>query len=625
MIIKLDTSITSEQREQIHSALKTEGVSFSDVTPGEGDLIVATGRPGLGTDFLQPLGGIEAITPDKSSFKLVSRDTQPEDTIVHVGPVAIGGERIAVIAGPCAVESLEQTRTIAHEVKKYGAVILRGGAFKPRSSPYSFQGLGEEGLKILADVRDETGLPIASEITAPSQADIMVKYVDMLQVGARNMQNFELLKCVGRLGKPVMLKRGLAATIEEWLMSAEYIMSEGNSQVVLCERGIRTYEPYTRNTLDLSAIPVVKAITHLPVLIDPSHATGIREKVAPLARAAVAAGCDALMVEVHNCPAKAASDGPQALFPEQFGKLMRDLYVIAPVVNKQVDFGYLDKAATISDTAQHKAGAKTRAVYQGEPGAADHKAALQYFGDELTLEPVRSCRRVIEQVSEGQADYGLVPLEHAMSGSVHENYDLLIEQDLKIVGEITLRVAYILAAREGTGLDAITRVVSSSTAFHHCDQYLESHPEWQLVSAQDSATAAQLVANDEKTTRAAITTPEAATLSGLAIVEEGLETTPQNYTRFAIVAKQPRAHGPKKKSSIIYQTGDQPGALLKTLQVFADHAVNLVKLESRPVSGRPWEYMFYVDIEADVEDKAFDPILAEIEAYTDTLKILGVY
>ena len=266
----------------------------------------------------------------------------------------VGGERIVIIAGPCAIESRDQALTIAREVKRYGALIFRGGAFKPRTSPYSFQGMEEDGLKILAEVRDQTGLPVVTEITSVAQADVMMKYVDAVQIGARNMQNFELLKCVGRMGKTVVLKRGLASTIEEWLMSAEYIMSEGNNQIILCERGIRTFEPYTRNTLDLSAIPVLKKLTHLPVLIDPSHATGIREKVSPMARAAIAAGADALMVEVHHDPDHALSDGPQSLYPKQFGQLTRDIYVIAPVVGKQLDFDYLDKAASTAKMAEHQ-------------------------------------------------------------------------------------------------------------------------------------------------------------------------------------------------------------------------------------------------------------------------------
>ncbi len=624
MIIKLNKSIKDTDKENIFNALKTEGVSFSEINSADGNILVAKGRVGLGTGFLSELSGISEIIPDKTNFKLVARENHPQDTLVKVGPVTIGGERIVVISGPCSVENYEQTLTIAKEVKKYGATILRGGAFKPRSSPYSFQGLEEEGLKILAEVRNETGLPIATEMTAPGQADMMMKYVDMIQIGARNMQNFELLKCVGKLNKPVMLKRGLAATIEEWLMSAEYIMAGGNTQVVICERGIRTFEPYTRNTLDLSAIPIVKSLTHLPIIIDPSHATGIREKVAPMARAAIAAGADALMIEVHNNPAKAASDGAQSLFPEQFGQLMRDIYVIAPVINKQVDFNYLEKS--IAGEQHNRSGkGKNTVMFQGEKGTPDYKAAIQYFGDDAEFIPSTTAEKIIKEIEAGKIKYGVIPLEHSMSGSIHENYDLLINHNLKIIGEITLRIEYVLAAKEKTTIDAINIVTSSPTAFHHCDTYLEIHNNWTRQFAQDTATAAKAVNNSEDIEVAAITTPEAAEIYNLKILDKGIETSPRNYTRFVVVAKDAKVAGKKNKSSIIYQTTDKPGALLKTLEIFADNNVNLVKLESRPVDGRPWEYMFYVDIEAAADDESFKPVLQSLKEHTDYLHILGVY
>ena len=625
MIILLNRSVTSEQEDLIHLALKIEGVSSSEVAQADGKIIVATGRAGLGIGFVKDLPGVSDVIPDKNSFKLVGRDEHPDDTIVRVGPVTIGGPRIAVIAGPCAVESRDQAFAVAYEARKYGAVIFRGGAFKPRSSPYSFQGLGEEGLKILAEIRQEVGMPVVTEITSTAQAKLMVKYVDMVQVGARNMQNFELLKCVGKLGIPVVLKRGLAATIEEWLMSAEYIMAAGTPQVVICERGIRTYEPYTRNTLDLSAIPVVRNLTHLPIIIDPSHATGIREKVAPMARAAIAAGADGLMVEMHTDPGHAMSDGAQSLFPEQFGKLMRDIYVIAPVINKQVDFGYLAKATAVDAVESRAPDGKTRVLYQGKPGVSDHKACLQYFGDNVEPTPTHSYKRIFDAIRDGQADYGIVPLEHSMTGSVHENYDLLLDYDLTIVGEITLRIVYSLAGLPGTDLADIERAVSSPTVFHHCDQFIESHADWERVTAQDVATAAEQVCNCGAKTTVAITTPDAAAAYGLEVIEEGVESNPRNYTRFVVVAREQHEHGNHNKSSLIYQTADRPGALLETLKVFADNGINLLKLESRPVAGRPWEYMFYVDLEADVASKDFEPVTNELSQHTDFLKVLGVY
>ena len=449
MILVLKQDASEEEKNRIRSALYEKGCVVREMDTAGQSVIGAIGNGNLSPEDLSGLDGVAEVIPITGKFKLVSRQWHPEESRVNVGPISIGGERVVITAGPCAVESAEQALIIAREVKRYGAVLFRAGAYKPRTSPYSFQGLEEEGLKILARVRQETGLPVVTEITSPSQADLMRKYVDMVQVGARNMQNFELLKCVGRLGMPVLLKRGLASTIEEWLMSAEYILSEGNDNVVLCERGIRTYEPYTRNTLDLSAIPVLKKLTHLPVVVDPSHATGIREKVAPMARAAIAAGADGLMVEVHHDPDKALSDGPQSLYPEQFGQLARDIYVIAPVVGKQLDFDYLEKALPQTGREDAK---PSMGAYLGEPGSFSHIACRQYMGDDAEMVAQASFRSIFEAVQNGDAQYGIIPIENALTGSIHENYDLLLEYELSIVGELYLRIIHHLIANAGTRL-----------------------------------------------------------------------------------------------------------------------------------------------------------------------------
>lgn len=276
---------------------------------------------------------VEKVLRVHHPFKLASRLFHHDDTVIEVGDCRIGKGSLTIIAGPCAVESEEQLLTIAREVKKGGAQLLRGGAYKPRTSPYSFQGLGEEGLKILRKAKEETGMPIVTEVMSHETFDVVEEYADILQIGARNMQNFSLLKQVGKSRKPILLKRGMSATIEELLMAAEYIMSEGNHQVILCERGIRTFETYTRNTLDLSAIPVIKELSHLPVIVDPSHATGKWAMVEPLSKAAVAVGADGLTIEVHHQPELALSDGGQSLKPEKFAKLVESVYRIAAFNN----------------------------------------------------------------------------------------------------------------------------------------------------------------------------------------------------------------------------------------------------------------------------------------------------
>jgi 3-deoxy-7-phosphoheptulonate synthase len=285
---------------------------------------------------IEAMNGVDKLVPILQQFKLVGREFKSQNTIVKVGNIAIGGEQLHIMAGPCAVESREQLIETAHEVKEAGATMLRGGAYKPRTSPYVFQGLEEEGLKILAEAREQTGLPIVTEVVDPRTVELVANYADMLQIGARNMQNFFLLKEVAKANKPVLLKRGPSATIEEWLMAAEYIMAGGNYDVVLCERGIRTYETYTRNTLDLNAVPAVKHLSHLPVIVDPSHGTGKWKMVAPMARASIAAGADGLMVEVHYNPAEALCDGSQSLTPENFRVLMQEIRQIAPVMGRKL-------------------------------------------------------------------------------------------------------------------------------------------------------------------------------------------------------------------------------------------------------------------------------------------------
>ena len=283
---------------------------------------------------LEALECVESLVPILQPFKLASREVRPTETVVRVDGVEIGGPRLAVMAGPCSVESREQLRTVADSVKMAGAHILRGGAFKPRSSPYAFQGLEEEGLQLLAEVRKATGLPVVTEVLEPDKVGMVAEYADILQIGARNTQNFSLLKEVGQSGKPVLLKRGMATTIKEFLLSAEYVLAGGNPNVILCERGIRTFETATRFTLDLNAIPVIKKLSHLPVVVDPSHGTGHWEYVAPMAKAAIASGADGLIIEVHNNPAEALSDGPQSLKPEKFVRLMAELRVLAQALGR---------------------------------------------------------------------------------------------------------------------------------------------------------------------------------------------------------------------------------------------------------------------------------------------------
>ncbi len=625
MILVLQDGISREEKGRLDSKLEGHGCIVREISARELGVVGAPGRGGQDADYFQRLPGVERVIPVSTAFKLVSRRMHPADTIVKIRDVEIGGGRIVVVAGPCAVESREQAFAIAEEVRKYGAVLFRGGAFKPRTSPYSFQGLGVEGLKVLAAVREEFGLPVVTEMTSPDQAASMVEYVDVVQIGARNMQNFELLKCAGRIGRPVLLKRGLSATIEEWLMSAEYILSEGNDQVILCERGIRTFERYTRNTLDLSAIPTIKELSHLPVIVDPSHATGVRAKVAPMARSAVAAGADGLMIEVHHEPDKALSDGAQSLLPRQFAKLMRDIYVIAPVVGKQLDYAFETRPAAATGAPGERADQRPSVAFLGQKGTFSHKACTQFFGGRGSAVARPSFRAVFEAVKGDETRFGVVPLENSLTGSIHENYDLLLEYDLRIVGEITLRIVHHLIGRPGTRVEHVRRVFSHPQGFQQCRLFLERHPGWELVSVTDTARAVEQIRTAGNPGDAAIGSEEEAGLQGMEIIEEGIETNPRNYTRFVIIGRDPLPGRPRTKSSLIYSTDNRAGALYETLQVFANNGINLVKLESRPIPGRPWEYMFYVDLVGDLQAPSFEPVLSQIEEKTDFLRVLGSY
>ena len=624
MILELAPNLSAQARAHLLQTLRQHHYDCRELPGLDPVCIGILGGAAIDTAFLDALDGVAARIPVTSPFKLASRDMHPADTHVQVGDVVVGGDRLAVIAGPCAVESREQVMTVAAAVRKAGAVLFRGGAFKPRTSPYAFQGLEEKGLRLLAEVRETYGLPVVTEMTSTSQADLMMKYVDVVQIGARNMQNFELLKCVGRMGKPVLLKRGLSGTIQEWLMSAEYILAEGNPRVILCERGIRTFEPYTRNTLDLTAIPVLRKLTHLPIVIDPSHATGIREKVAPMARAAIAAGADGLMIEVHHDPDHALSDGPQSLYPEQFAQLMRDLYVIAPVVGKQVDFGYLDKAAAIRRLDASGNGEPRRAAFMGRIGTFSHKACLQYFGDRVEAVPARTFKDVFDAVAAGSVDFGIVPIENSLSGSIHQNYDHLLGYDLKIIGEIKLRIMHHLMAQPGTGIEDVRRVLSHPQVFGQCLQYLDRF-DWERVAVSDTAGAAQRVSCCAEPGDAAIANLVAAETYGLTVLAEGIETNPRNYTRFVVVGREPIDARPPQKSSLICAARNEPGALYSILQVFAQNGINMIKLESRPMTGEPWRYMFYIDLEANLEDPQLAPVCQALTERAEFLKLLGSY
>jgi 3-deoxy-7-phosphoheptulonate synthase len=338
MLIVMEKNATQQQIDSVSRVVEDRGFEARPIPGGDRvSICVLRNKGAVDASSFVGMAGVKEVIPVTRPYKLVSRESQPEDTVIHLGSLAVGNGHPVVIAGPCAIESEAQALTIAAMVKSAGAEMFRGGAFKPRTSPYSFQGLGVEGLKILARVREEFGMPVVTEVMDYETFDVVEEFADMIQIGTRNMQNFSLLRRAGRSPRPVMLKRGMAATIDEWLMAAEYIMEGGNTQVMLCERGVRTFVHHSRNTLDLSAVPYVQKESHLPIIIDPSHAAGRRDQVIPLARASAAVGAHGLMVEVHHQPDKALSDGAQSLYPQEFETLCRQVREIFEVFANHVD------------------------------------------------------------------------------------------------------------------------------------------------------------------------------------------------------------------------------------------------------------------------------------------------
>jgi 3-deoxy-7-phosphoheptulonate synthase len=519
-------------------------------------------------------------------------------TIVRLGDLEIGSGRLIVMAGPCSIENREMLLDTARRLAAMGVPILRGGAFKPRTSPYAFQGLGEDGLKLLSEARAETGLRVVTEVMSPDKVGLVAEHADILQIGARNMQNFDLLRECAKVRKPVLLKRGLSATIDEWLAAAEYVLA-GNPDVILCERGIRTFETATRNTLDLAALPVLRERTHLPVIVDPSHATGRRDYVGPMARASVAAGADGLLIEVHPDPDHAWCDGPQSLTPPMLESLLRDLQVIAPVV---------DRSLPACACGERSAAAAARVepvdgvAFQGEPGAYSEKACRA-----LSSSPTLPCREfsdVFDAVESGAARLGVVPIENTLGGSILPVYDLLMERRLHVVGETALRIVHCLI---GAGDEAsVRRVYAHPQAAAQCDAFLRDHPAWTVIHAYDTAGSVKLIQGPED---AAIASREAAGLHGHRVLREGIESHPRNFTRFLAIAREP-ADG--DRSMLAFETRHEPGALARVLDRLAQNALNLTKLESRPIPGRPWEYRFYADVDGRADEDALRDVTASV-------------
>ena len=635
MIVILKQGITPQEKDKVRSFLSEKGFIVKEIVGQQDTVLGAVGKVSIDPRTVELMPGVSSVVPISKPYKLASREMKKEDTIVQVGKVKIGGNRVAVIAGPCAVENYDQIMTIAESVREAGAVMLRGGAFKPRTSPYAFQGLGEEGLKLLRKAGDAFDMPITTEVVSPSDVKMMAGYVDMFQIGARNMQNFELLKEVGKTGMPVLLKRGLSATIEEWLMAAEYLMASGTDQVVLCERGIRTFEKATRNTLDCSAIPVVQKLTHLPVIGDPSHATGIRDMVAPMSLAIVASGASGVIVEVHNCPEKALSDGPQSLYPSQFKKLVHDIQALCPVVGKSLEKIPRVLPQSMKTQAEEQKMTDYSSVvvaFQGVRGAFSELAARRSFDEDVTLLPCHTFAETFDAVSSGKAKYGVLPVENTLGGTVYDTLDLLaMHPELTVIGEQQVRVMHNLIVVPGTKLEDIRKVYSHPQGLQQCRAFLDKElPDAERIPFFDTAGSVEYIAKLGDKSCAAIAGSPAAHYYGMEILSQGIETDASNYTRFYILSREEnaaiyRSQSEPNKAALSFSVSDEPGSLMDILKTFADEGVNMTKLESRPIPGKPWEYLFFVEVQLPADRERFDRLPEEIREKAVSFRILGIY
>lgn len=677
MVIVLKSGISAEEKKALAKFLGSQNFKTNEIAGEEKTIIAAVGRLKMDPREVEVLPGVERVIPISKPYKMASREFKPQNSVVEIAApsgqlIRVGGQRIVAMAGPCAVESREQMMAVAKHVAESGATILRGGAYKPRTSPYSFQGLGEEGCKILKEAGDKYGLPVVTECVAAEYIPAMQKAgIDCYQVGARNMQNFEMLKRLGKINKPVILKRGLSATIEEWLMSAEYLLSSGCENVILCERGIRTYERATRNTLDLSAVPILRGLTHLPIIVDPSHALGIRDKVSPMALAAVAAGADGIIVEVHCNPDKALSDGPQSLYPEQFDKLMRDIDAFAPILGREVARLRKNespakitggkksaKSAALGEKAAGKKTAKSATLktsaqklavaFCGKRGAYAEQAIARHFDGEAEALPVDSFREIFQSVLDGRADYGMVPIENSLAGSVYENYDnLAVFEDVSIVSSVTLRIQHALLGAKGATLADIKSVYSHPQGFAQCSKFLAEHSGWNKIDAASTASAAKFVSEKDSKANAAIASAVNAKYYKLCVIEDSIEDDPKNYTRFFVIAanhfvarkkgdlaaslafRAQKAEGVKPNAvSFVFSTKNEPGSLYKCLGVFDKNKLNLTRLESRPVHGETWKYNFYADAELSPDERNVEyvsGVLEALEKEAQGVRLLGVY
>jgi 3-deoxy-7-phosphoheptulonate synthase len=638
MVIVLKKDITENQKSKLKDFLTARQFRLNEIAGEEETIIAAVGKSGIDLREVEIQQGVSRVVPISKPFKLASREFKKEDTIVQITNnrgqiIKIGGPRIAVISGPAFVESQEQINSIAAAVSACGAVLLRGAAYSASTSPYALEGLKENGLKFLKSAGEKYGLPVVSEITDSALIPVFQNYdIDVYLVGEKNMQNQGLLKNLGKINKPVILRRGLSATLEEFLMSAEYLMSNGCENVILCEQGIRTFEQSVRNTLDLSSIPILHEMTHLPVITDPSHGVGIRDKIPPMALASVSAGADGIMIECNNRLENV--DGVQSLLPQMFEKIMHNVEAIAPVISRSVEHirENISDFSAKKDSESKKKNEKIICVYSGTPGAYAHQAINRYFDSaDVEAVAVNSFSQVFQDLVDGKADYGMIPIENTTTGSIYQNYDNIIRfGDIKIAGSQTLNIRHALLGVKGAKISDIKQVYSHPQGLFQCAKYLDGK-NWKQIDSVSTATAAKFVAVSGSKENAAIASAVNAQLYGLDVIEEDIQDNSSNFTRFWIITNADKKSNSEiytvrpTKSTILFKIRNEPGALFSCLEVIAKAGLNMTRLESRPINGENWCYWFFLDVDYSDCDCDLNKILESLKERTEEVRLLGCY
>lgn len=641
MVIILKNDITDKEKQNIKTVLAAKSFKINEIVGEESTILAAVGRAVLDAAEVTSIPGVARVIPISKPYKLASREFKPEDTIVEIKNqkgqiIRLGGARVVVIAGPGNIESKDQIFETARIAAQNGASLLKADAYNQKVNPYGYAGLGEKGLDYLKAAGEKYGLPVVSEVASVDNLIVMKDKVDVFSVAPKDMQNYDLLKKIGELGKPVILKRDLSATLEEFLMSAEYLLSIGCDKVILCECGIRTFDKSTRNTLDLSAVPVLSSMTHLPIIVDPGCALGMRDKIPTMGLSAVAAGATGLIVTVHPEPEKALVEAGQSLYPAQFEKMMQDIEILGPVVGKEVVHIRQERKPVESGSAKKM----FTCAYNGEKGAYAEQAVEDYFGDKVEAVSVTGFGDIFQSVVDGKADFGMVPIENSTAGSVYKNYDNFVRfEDVSIVGAITLKVKHALLAPKGASLETIKAVYSHPQAIDQSGRFLGEHKDWTIVDTVSTASAAVLVSEKGTKDVAAIANARNAQLYNLEVIKDGVQNNESNFTRFVIITANHVINNAAEKkmvfqegrnpnrASIMFSTKNEPGTLFNCLSVFKKNGINMNRLESRPIPSQPWKYRFYTDIvlEEKSYEKQLDSVTKELKKCTEDLRILGVY